>query len=83
MAMREPGTLARMAYANLPKDILVSVEQKIPGGLSAEGWVLLTQLLDLIRSAVPAGSNAPPAEVFGVIETALRAHFAREIQAEG
>jgi hypothetical protein len=83
MAMREPGTLARMAYATLPKDILVSVEQKIPGGLSAEDWVLLTQVLDLIRSAVPAGSNAPPAEVFGVIETALRAHFAREIQAEG
>jgi hypothetical protein len=83
MAMREPATLARMAYATLPKDILVSVEQRIPGGLSAEDWVLLTQVLDLIRGAVPAGSNAPPAEVFGVIETALRAHFAREIQAEG
>jgi hypothetical protein len=27
--------------------------------------------------------TSPPAEVFGVIETALRAHFAREIQAEG
>jgi hypothetical protein len=81
MAMREPGTLARMAYATLPKDILVSVEQKIPGGLSAEDWVLLTQVLDLIRSAVPAGSNAPPAEVFGVIETALRAHFARQVEA--
>jgi hypothetical protein len=27
------------------------------------------------------GSNAPPAEIFGVIETALRAHFARQIEA--
>ena len=81
MAMREPGTLARMAYATLPKDILVSVEQRIPGGLSPEDWALLTQVLDLIRGAIPAGSNAPPAEVFGVIETALRAHFAREIEA--
>ena len=81
MAMREPGTLARMAYATLPKDILVSVEQRIPGGLSADDWVLLTQVLDLIRSAIPSGSNAPPAEVFGVIETALRAHFARQVEA--
>jgi len=81
MASREPGTLARMAYATLPKDILVSVEQKIPGGLSAEDWVLLTQVLDLVRSAIPPGSSAPPAEVFGVIETALRAHFAKEIPA--
>jgi len=45
MAMREPGTLARMAYATLPKDILVSVEQRIPGGLSPEDWALLTQVL--------------------------------------
>lgn len=81
MASREPGTLARMAYATLPKDILVSVEQRIPGGLSAEDWVLLTQVLDLIRGAIPPGSNASPAEVFGVIEAALRAHFAKEIPA--
>jgi hypothetical protein len=54
--------------------------RKFPAG-SAEDWVLLTQVLDLIRSAVPAGSNAPPAEVFGVIETALRAHFARQVEA--
>jgi hypothetical protein len=69
-----------MAYSTLPKDILVSVEQRTPGGLSAEDWVLLTQVLDLIRGAIPSGSNAPPAEVFGVIETALRAHFARAIE---
>jgi hypothetical protein len=41
MAMREPVQLARMAYATLPRDILVSVEQRIPGGLSAEDWMLL------------------------------------------
>jgi hypothetical protein len=81
MAMRDPVQLARLAYATLPKDILVSVEQRIPGGLSAEDWGLLQEVLNMIRSAVPPGSNSPPAEVFGVIETALRAHFAREIEA--
>jgi hypothetical protein len=58
----------------------MSVEQRIPGGLSAEDWVLLTQVLDLIRSVVPPGSNTPPAEVFGVIETALRAQIAPTFQ---
>ena len=81
MAMRDPVQLARMAYATLPKDILVSVEQRIPGGLSAEDWGLLQEVLNMIRGAIPPGSNSPPAEVFGVIETALRAHFAREIEA--
>src|SRR5262249_58147131 len=31
MAIRDPVQLARLAYATLPKDILVSVEQRIPG----------------------------------------------------
>jgi hypothetical protein len=80
MALRDPIALARMAYATLPKDILVSVEQRIPGGLAPEDWALLTQVLDLIRSAIPPGSNTPPAEVFGVIETALRAQYAKQIE---
>src|SRR5262249_8541759 len=42
---------------------------------------LLTRVLDLIRGAISPGSNAPPGEVFGVIETALRSHFAKEIPA--
>lgn len=82
MALRDPIALARMAYSTLPKDILVSVEQKtIPGGLSPEDWATMLRVLDTIKGAIPAGTDAPPAEVFGVIETALRAHFAREIEA--
>lgn len=65
MAARDPTRLAQLAYAILPRDVLVSVEQRIPGGLSAEDWVLLTQVLDLIRGAIPPGRNAPPGEVFG------------------
>jgi hypothetical protein len=41
---------------------------------------LLQEVLNTIRGAIPPGSNSPPAEVFGVIETALRAHFARQIE---
>jgi hypothetical protein len=83
MALRDPIALARMAYATLPKDILVSVEQRIPGGLAPEDWALLTQVLELIRSAIPPGGNAPPAEVLGVVETALRAHFAQQLLPPG
>jgi len=80
MALRDPIVLARMAYATLPKDILVSVEQRIPGSLDPESWAMLVRVLDTIKGAIPPGSNAPPAEVFGVIETALRAHYAREVE---
>jgi len=34
-------------------------------------------VLDTIKQNVPLEVNARPAEVFGVIEDALRAHFAK------
>jgi hypothetical protein len=80
MAMRDPVALARLAYATLPKDVLIAIEQKtIPGGLSQEEWAMLMQVLATIKGAIPPGSNAPPAEVLGVVENALRAHFARQL----
>jgi hypothetical protein len=80
MASRDPTRLAQLAYSTLPKDVLISIEQKaIPGGLEPEDWAVLMRVLDTIKSAIPPGSNSPPAEVLGVIETALRVHFARAI----
>ena len=79
MAMREPGQLARMAYATLPKDVLLSVEQRVPGGLSTEDWALLMEVLNLLRWVMPAGSKALPSETFKVIEDALRAHYAKQL----
>jgi hypothetical protein len=80
--MRDPTRLAQLAYSTLPKDVLISIEQKaIPGGLEPEDWAVLMRVLDTIKGTIPPGSNSPPAEVFGVIETALRAHYAKEISA--
>jgi len=48
---------AKLAIANLPKDILVSVDQRIPGGLDLEEWALLRRVLGLIKKSAPAGSS--------------------------
>ena len=56
----QPGcrfTFAKLAIANLPKDILVSVDQRIPGGLDLEEWALLRRVLGLIKKSAPAGSS--------------------------
>ena len=79
MAIRDPTRLAQMTYATLPKDVLVSVEQRIPGGLDAESWALMLRVLDVVKRVMPEGAIAGPDEVFGVIETALRSHFAKQI----
>jgi hypothetical protein len=79
MASREPARLAQIAYATLPRDVLVSVEQRIPGGLDAESWALVLRVLDVVKKVMPEGVTAGPDEVFEVIETALRSHFAKQI----
>ena len=71
-----------LAYSTLPKDILVTVEQRtLPGGLDPEEWALMRRVLDLIKANVPTDSNAGPAEVFSIIEDALRARYAKPIEA--
>jgi hypothetical protein len=81
MRQRDNTRFVQMAYATLPRDILISVEQRtLPGGLDPDDWLLMRRVLDLIKANVPADSNAGPAEVFGIIENALRAHYAKSIE---
>jgi hypothetical protein len=80
VAKQEPAKFLQLGFGILPRDVLVSViEQRRPGGLSADDWALMLRVLDMIKACVPADAGAPPSEVFGVIETALRAHYARQI----
>src|SRR5262245_5769717 len=78
LAKNDQVAYAKLAVSILPKDVLVSVQERVPGGLDAQDWALMLRVLDTIKQNVPLEANAGPAEVFGVIEEALRIHFARE-----
>jgi hypothetical protein len=77
MAKEDPAKLVQIAAAILPKDVLVSVEQVTPGNLDLADWALMLRVLDLVKQY--ADPDAGPGEVFGVIEQALRAHYAKEV----
>jgi len=77
LAKNDQVAYAKLAVSILPKDVLVSVEQRVPGGLDSQDWALLLRVLDTIKQNVPADANAGPQEVFSVIEDALRIHFAK------
>jgi hypothetical protein len=81
MRSRDVTKFVQLAYSTLPRDVLVTVENRsLPGGLEPDDWALMRRVLDLIKATVPADSNAGPAEVFEVIESALRAHYAKPIE---
>ena len=78
MRSRDVTKFVQLAYSTLPRDVLVTVENRsLPGGLEPDDWALMRRVLDLIKANVD--SNAGPGEVFDVIETALRAHYAKPI----
>jgi hypothetical protein len=77
MAKEDPAKLVQIAAAILPRDVLVSVEQVTPGNLDPADWALMLRVLDLVKQY--ADPDAGPGEVFGVIEQALRAHYAKGI----
>jgi len=78
VAKRMPEKFLALAFGILPRDVVV--EQRRPGGLDAAEWELILRVLDLIKANVPADANASPSEVFGVIEEALRARYAKPIE---
>ena len=78
LAKTDQVAYAKLAVSILPKDVLVSVQERIPGGLDPQDWALMLRVLDTIKQNVPLEANAGPHEVFSVIEEALRIHFAKK-----
>ena len=80
MAIETPNEFLKLAYSTLPKDILVKVtQQSMPGDLDPEEWRLMVQVLRLIKENIPAGVQASASEVFGLLATTLRSHYAKEL----
>jgi hypothetical protein len=77
--MTDPSTYMRVCFSTLPKDILVNVTQTTPGNLAPDEWAVMVDLVRLIRSSAPAGSQALPSEIAPAIEETVRAHFAKPI----
>jgi Family of unknown function (DUF5681) len=73
----DPSTYLRVVASILPKDVLVNVQQSVPGNLQPEAWASLRRVLDLIESC---GANGEPQDVFDMIEEDLRARLAKSVE---
>ena len=62
--------VAQIACGLLPRDVLISVEQRTPGNLDPDEWAILRRVIDLIQQN-PSGAKLGP--VLKTIENALRA----------
>jgi hypothetical protein len=77
LVVEEPKAFAMLAANLLPKEVALSVEQRLPGNLAPGEYAQLRDVLALIQEHAPDG--ALPGHVLAVVETALRSEFARPL----
>jgi hypothetical protein len=51
---------------------------EMPADLTPADWAILMNVVELLKRTIPSNSDAAPAEIFGILKTALLAHFADE-----
>ena len=68
----DPATYFRVVASILPKDILVGIENRLPGGLDPQDWDKLVRIAGVVRELAPTASGDE-------IEDALRSALAKPV----
>jgi hypothetical protein len=77
---QDPSTYLRVVASILPKDVLVNVQQNVPGGLDPAEWGVMIDLVKLITASAPPNATALPSDIAPALEETVRAHFAKPVE---
>src|SRR5262245_40408002 len=59
MAKQSPTQFAGLCAALVPKDVQVSLQQRLPGDLDPASWQAMLGLLEGIKAALPGDTRGP------------------------
>jgi hypothetical protein len=80
MARKEPARFAELCGRLIPRDVHVSLQTRLPGGLEPEDWQAIVELLSAVKAALP-NDQRKPGEIAELVIEALRSHQAPMIDA--
>ena len=78
-AEKQPAVFFATCARLLPNDVRVTVEQQLPGNLSAEDWSMMREIVAAVRQAIPDASSKPPGAVLEHVLGAFQAVEAKII----
>ena len=81
VARKSPESFVAIAAKVCPADVRVSIEPSA-GGLSPEDWILVQQVVQAVKAALPDAAERNPTEVFQFVLGALRQADAKTINGE-
>ena len=62
------ATCARL----IPNDVRVTVQQQLPGNLSAEDWAMMREIVEAVKQAIPDASSQSPGAVLQYVKDRLQ-----------
>ena len=81
MAKKAPTQFADLCSRLIPRDVSVTLQQRLPGGLEPDDWSIALSVFEAIKEALPDAGNRSPADVLTFVADAIRAHSAQLINA--
>jgi hypothetical protein len=72
-AKTQPATFFAVCARLIGPEVKVTIEQSLPGNLSAQDWQVMREIVEAVKLAVPDASSKPPGEVLEYVRARLSA----------
>ena len=79
VAASDPSRYLAVCSTLIPRDVAVSIEQRLPGGLPSEDWSIVLEVMNAVKQSLPDANARRPGEVMEHVLQALRAYDAKTI----
>ena len=74
-AKTQPATFFAVCARLIGPEVKLTIEQSLPGNLSAQDWAIRREIVDAVKTAVPDAPNRPaPAKCSNTCAAGLLTH---------
>src|SRR5262245_65519654 len=70
-AKTQPATFLGIASRLIPQQVAVDLQASLPGNLSMEDWMIMREVMEAVRQAVPDASSKQPGQVLEFVLNAM------------
>jgi hypothetical protein len=82
MAKKDPGRFAGLCSQLIPRDVTLTLEQRLPGNMDPSDWAIVREVMHAVKQALPDANSRPPGEIMQFVLEAIRAASAKTIDVE-
>jgi hypothetical protein len=82
VARSDPSRYLGVCASIVPRDVALSITERLPGGLGADDWAIVTEIMTAVKQGIPDAGMRTPGEVLNFVLDAIHAHSAKTIEAK-